>query len=153
MAGDGTLRPRFWETVAPADMTPAEWEALCDGCARCCTVTLEDEETGELFATSVACRLLDTATCRCSDYPDRLRQVPHCIQVTPQTIASLDWFPETCGYRRVAAGRPLPDWHWLICGDREAVHRSGPSLRGRMVSETEAGDEPERFILGSEQEG
>ena len=122
-------------TKTLADLTPAEWEAVCDGCGRCCTVTLEDEETGETFRTDVACRLFDGAACRCSDYANRKARVPACIQVTPETIASLDWFPETCGYRRLWRGDPLPDWHHLICGDREAVHRAGVSVRGRTIAE------------------
>jgi uncharacterized protein len=141
------LRERFWEEVEPSAMSPEEWEALCDGCGRCCTVVLEDEETAELFATRVACRLLDRDTCQCSDYANRTAQVPWCIRITPENAATLDWLPQTCGYRRVVAGLPLPPWHHLVGGDRDAVHRLGPSLRGNMVSEVAAGDDLEAFIL------
>jgi hypothetical protein len=133
--------------VPLAELTAAEWEALCDGCGRCCTFVLDDEDTGELFATRVACRLLDTATCRCSDYANRQAQVPWCIRITPDTVLELTWLPDTCAYRRRAAGLPLPAWHYLLSGDPDAVHRDGPSLRGRMVSEVEAGDAFEAHIL------
>jgi uncharacterized protein len=138
---------RFWEDVPLADLAPDEWEALCDGCGRCCTFVLEDEETGGLFPTCVSCRLLDPDTCRCRDYTNRQAQVSWCIRITPETVDQMDWLPETCAYRRRAAGQPLPDWHYLVCGDREAVHREGPSLRGRMVSELDAGDAFEAHIL------
>ncbi len=142
------MRDRFWETVPMADMTRAEWEALCDGCGRCCVIVLEDEVTGEFFRTSLACRLFDGAACRCGDYPNRKARVPDCIQVTPQNAATLDHFPATCAYRLVAAGTPLPDWHHLVCGDPEEVHRNGPSMRGRTISEDSAGDRPaEDFIV------
>ena len=60
------LRPRYWETVPLNKMTPAEWEALCDGCGKCCLNKPEDPDTGEVAFTRVACRLLDGETCRCA---------------------------------------------------------------------------------------
>lgn len=142
------MRPRFWERFALHDLTRAEWEALCDGCGKCCLVKLEDEETGRLYRTNVACRLLDRETCRCSDYPNRKARVPDCVQLRPGLVAALDWLPSTCAYRRVAAGEPLPQWHHLVCGDPEAVHRAGASVRGWTISEAEAGD-LEDHIIGS----
>ncbi|WP_448585997.1 YcgN family cysteine cluster protein [Thermaurantiacus sp.] len=140
------LRPRFWERFPLAGLTRAEWEALCDGCGRCCLHKLEDEETGELFLTNVACRLLDRASCRCTDYRQRKLRVPDCVALRPGEIADLDWLPSTCAYRRLDAGRPLPEWHHLVCGDREAVHRAGASVRGWTVSEEEAGDLEDHII-------
>ncbi len=141
--GDGP----FWKTTAPADMTQAQWESLCDGCGGCCVIRLDEEVTGEEFQTCVACRLFNGTEARCSDYANRTARVPECIVVTPQTAASLTWFPETCAYRLVAAGRDLPEWHHLVCGDRDAVHTRGPGWRGRTVSEDAAGDDLERFIV------
>ncbi len=128
----------FWEQ--PLDTLSREhWEALCDGCGQCCLHKLEDEDTGEIHFTNVACRLLDVATARCKDYRNRLAHVPDCLRLTPGKIAQYEWLPATCAYRLRADGEPLPDWHYLISGDREAVHRAGASVAGRVVSEDRAG--------------
>jgi len=129
----------YWKRKTLAEMTPAEWEALCDGCGKCCLNKLEYEDTGVIEQTNVACKLLDTHSCRCRDYANRKKQVPDCIQLTPRKIAAMDWLPSTCGYRLVAAGKDLYWWHPLISGDAETVHRAGISARGRVISETEAG--------------
>ena len=129
---------RFWEKPLSA-LNRAEWEALCDGCGQCCMHKVEDEDTGEIFATDIACRLLDLSTCQCSDYRRRKYFVPDCIQLTRRNVDSFDWLPETCAYRRRAEDRPLPDWHYLICGDREAIHAAGASVRGKAIAEAKAG--------------
>lgn len=131
MQGDGG---RFWEGRALAELTPAQWEALCDGCGRCCVHRVEDADTGEVHETDVACRLLDAASCRCRDYPRRTRAVPDCLVLTPENVPGAP-LPDTCAYRRVAEGRPLPEWHYLVSGDPDAVHRAGVSVRGRVVPE------------------
>lgn len=140
-------RPRFWERFPLADLNTAEWEALCDGCGKCCLHKLEDEETGRIYRTNVACRLLDLSTGRCTDYPNRKRLVPDCVQLSPGLVGRLDWLPGTCAYRRVDEGKPLPRWHHLLSGDREAVHEVGASVRGWTVSESEIEDELEDHIL------
>ena len=129
----------FWKTVPMEAMTPAQWESLCDGCGRCCLQKLRDEDTDQLAFTNVACHLLDRHTCRCSDYAHRQAQVPDCIALTPDLLASIDWLPPSCAYRLVADGRDLPSWHHLVCGDRDAVHRAGASVQGRVVSERGCG--------------
>lgn len=131
---------RFWETKRLDEMSRAEWESLCDGCGKCCLHKLEDEETGEVFATNVACKLLDRHTGQCRDYRHRHAYVPECVRLNPRTLRSIDWLPSTCAYRLLADGRPLYDWHHLVSGDREAVHRAGVSVRGWTVNEQEAGD-------------
>ena len=131
---------RFWETVPLDRMDRGQWEALCDGCGKCCLHKLEDEETGAVFPTNVACRLLDRRAGMCRDYPNRKQLVPDCVQLTPAKLAKLDWLPVTCAYRLVADGQALPAWHHLECGDREAVHRAGMSTRGWTISEVDAGD-------------
>lgn len=136
------LRPRFWETVPLSRMTRPEWEAVCDGCGKCCLNKLEDEETGEVALTRVACRLLDDATCRCAHYETRHSFVPECIVLTPRTIRkNLYWLPQTCAYRLLWEGKPLFDWHPLISGDPDTVHAAGVSMRGRTVSETAVDDD------------
>ena len=143
------LRPRFWEKLPLAKMNKAEWEALCDGCGKCCLNKLEDEETGEVVLTRVACRLLDGDTCACAQYPIRHQFVPECIVLTPKTIkANLYWLPQTCAYRLLYLGRPLFDWHPLNSGDPESVHRAGQSVRGLTIPEFEiAQDEWEDHIM------
>jgi uncharacterized cysteine cluster protein YcgN (CxxCxxCC family) len=130
----------FWRTTALADMTAAEWESLCDGCGLCCLIRLEDEDTGEVTPTRVSCVLLDTRTCRCSDYQDRHRTVPDCIKLTPGNLADLPWMPASCAYRRLHDGKDLPRWHPLLTGDPESVHRAGVSVRGQTISEASLAD-------------
>lgn len=134
------MSTRFWEDTPLAQLDRAQWEALCDGCGKCCIHKLEDEETGELLATNVACRLLDRRTGFCKDYRNRRAYVPECVRLTAGNVADIDWLPSTCAYRLRAAGEPLPEWHYLVCGDREAVHRAGESVRGWTISEDDAGD-------------
>jgi uncharacterized cysteine cluster protein YcgN (CxxCxxCC family) len=128
--------PGFWNTKNLADMTGAEWEALCDGCGRCCLNKLEDEESGMMFYTSVACHLLDTRSCRCRKYPARESLVPDCLTLRPDMLAQIVWLPASCAYRRLAEGRPLEWWHPLVSGDPDTVHQAGISVRGRAISET-----------------
>lgn len=127
----------FWEEKSLAEMTPAEWEALCDGCGRCCLLKLEDEETGQIITSDVRCRLLDGDTCRCTDYAHRQQRVPDCIRLTPDNILGIAWIPTSCAYRRLAEGRGLAWWHPLVSGDPETVVMAGVSVRGRTVSEDE----------------
>jgi len=129
----------FWEKPLAA-LDRGEWEALCDGCGKCCLHKLEDEDSGEIHATNVACRLLDRHTARCTNYRGRKAYVPDCVRLTSSTVGALAWLPSTCAYRLRSENRPLPDWHYLVCGDREAVHRAGMSIRGWTVNEDEAGD-------------
>ncbi|SMY05949.1 YcgN family cysteine cluster protein [Flavimaricola marinus] len=140
MADD--MRHRFWETVQMNAMTRSEWEALCDGCGKCCLNKLEDEDTGEVELTRVACRLLDDSTCLCSHYQTRHDYVPECIVLSPKTIEkNLYWLPQTCAYRLIHLGRKLPDWHPLITGDPTSVHRAGVSVKGLTVSELSVDDD------------
>ena len=143
------LRPRFWETVPMDKMTAPEWEALCDGCGKCCLNKIEDEDTGEVFLTRIACRLLDDESCRCSQYPIRKSIVAECIVLTPGNLEShAYWMPETCAYRLLWQGKPLFDWHPLISGDPSSVQRAGVSVQGLTVPEFEvAEDEWEDYII------
>jgi uncharacterized cysteine cluster protein YcgN (CxxCxxCC family) len=127
----------FWETTPLERMTRDQWESLCDGCGLCCLVRFEDADSGEVIPTRVHCRLLDAATCSCSNYPGRKREVPDCISLTPALIPRLGWMPKSCAYRRLHEGRGLADWHPLISGDPESVHRAGVSVRGQTISESE----------------
>ncbi|GAA6189029.1 YcgN family cysteine cluster protein [Litorivita sp. NS0012-18] len=132
------LRPKFWETVRPDRMTQKEWEALCDGCGKCCLNKLEDEDTGEVALTRIACRLLDDASCHCSQYDIRHQFVPECIVLSPKNLDQhAYWMPQTCAYRLIWQGKPLFDWHPLITGDPESTHRAGVSMRGRTLPEFE----------------
>ncbi|MFD1694860.1 YcgN family cysteine cluster protein [Roseibium aestuarii] len=125
----------FWKTKTLAQMTTAEWESLCDGCARCCLNKLEDWDTGQIVWTDVACTLLDGDSCRCKDYPNRAATVPDCIQLTVEEVNTLTWLPPTCAYRLVRDGEDLYWWHPLISGDPETVHQAGISVSGQTVPE------------------
>lgn len=125
-----------------AQMSPDEWEGLCDGCAKCCLNKLEDEETGEVALTRVACRLLDDSTCRCSQYDIRHNFVPECIVLTPKTIDQhMYWLPQTCAYRLLHLKEPLPEWHPLLTGDQSSVHAAGVSMRNKTVPEFEVDED------------
>jgi uncharacterized cysteine cluster protein YcgN (CxxCxxCC family) len=148
-SGGGKLRYRFWE-LPLAELDRAEWEALCDGCGRCCLHKLEDEETGQVTGTNVACRLLDPRTARCTDYKNRKAFVPDCLRLSLRLVKEVAWLPSTCAYRLRAAGKPLPRWHYLICGDREEVRRAGVSVIGRVVSEDLAGPIDQHIVEWAE---
>ena len=132
-------RKPFWEKPLAA-LDRGEWEALCDGCGRCCVHKLEDEDTGELHPTNVACELLDRRHGRCTEYAHRKQRVADCVVLKQDRLGELDWLPDTCAYKLRAAGKPLPDWHYLVSGSRETVHEAGQSTRGWTVSEVDAGD-------------
>ncbi len=135
------LRPEFW-TLPIRSLTAPEWEALCDGCGKCCLNKLEYEDTGELAFTRVACRLLDGESCRCAKYDTRHNYVPECVRLSPKNIAKIAyWMPATCAYRLRFDGQPLPEWHYLVSGDPESVHEAGQSVRGWTVSEAEIPEE------------
>jgi uncharacterized cysteine cluster protein YcgN (CxxCxxCC family) len=134
-----TTKP-FWRVKTLARMTAREWESLCDGCGLCCLIRFEDEATGDITPTYVACKLFDSESCRCTDYAGRRRQVPDCIKLTPHNIDKLPWMPLSCAYRRLHEGKDLPAWHPLVTGDPESVHAAGVSMRGRTISEASLDD-------------
>ena len=133
-------RKPFWQTKTLEQMTPAEWESLCDGCGLCCLIRFEDEDTGEIIPTRVACKLFDDQRCQCTDYVGRKKYVPDCIKLTPGNIEDLLWMPKSCAYRRLHEGRDLAAWHPLVSGDRESVQEAGVSIRGQTISETTLAD-------------
>ena len=143
-----TSSPPFWQVKQLHEMTPQEWESLCDGCGRCCLVKLEDEDTGIIYTTDVSCRLLDCSTCSCTDYANRHQLVDDCIKLDPDNVDELCWLPATCAYRLVWEGKPLEDWHPLVSGSSETVHEAGISVRGRVTNETEVevDDLPDRIV-------
>lgn len=123
----------FWRTTALEDMSKAQWESLCDGCGKCCMAKLIDEDTDEIHYTTVACRLFDANSCRCTDYDNRKAKVDDCVQLTPQNVREIPWLPLTCAYRLIAEGRDLEPWHPLISGDPSSVISSGMSVFGRVT--------------------
>ncbi|GFM27617.1 MULTISPECIES: YcgN family cysteine cluster protein [unclassified Novosphingobium] len=136
--GEVSSATPFWERPLET-LDRAQWEALCDGCGQCCLHKVEDADTGEIFHTNVACKLLDLKTARCSDYANRRSFVPDCLSLSLKTAGSLDWLPPSCAYRLRSEGQPLPEWHYLVSGDRNAVHEAGMSIIGKVISETVAG--------------
>ncbi len=143
------VRAKFWEKVPLEKMTNDEWESLCDGCGKCCLNKLEDEESGRVAFTRVACRLLDDHSCRCGQYEIRRQFVPNCVQLTPEALPNVAyWLPSTCAYRLIFENKPLADWHPLISGSSESVHDEGMSVRGWTIPEFEVDeDDWEEYII------
>jgi len=139
----------FWVAKSLEAMTTAEWESLCDGCGQCCLLKVEEEDTGKIYLTKVACHLLNVGTCQCSDYANRHASVPDCVVITPAELRQIRWLPSTCAYRRLAEGRELAWWHPLVSGTTETVHQAGVSVRGRARSEKRVQLEAiENYIVG-----
>ncbi len=136
----------FWQTKTLPQMSQAEWESLCDGCGRCCLVKLEDEETGDIALTDIACRLLDNQRCKCKQYDTRHEIVPDCVRLTPKNISQLKWMPKSCAYRLLAEGKDLAWWHPLISGNKETVHQAGISIQGKTVSEDDNLQPEDRIV-------
>jgi uncharacterized cysteine cluster protein YcgN (CxxCxxCC family) len=136
----------FWINKDLAQFTPQEWESLCDGCAKCCLHRFEDEDTQEIHFTNVCCRYLDQSDCSCRDYPNRSINVPDCVTITLEVLADPYWLPESCAYRLLAEGKPLPEWHPLVTGDRDRMVYGGHSVGGRVINE-EYADNLEHHII------
>lgn len=147
------MRPRFWETLPLDALDSEEWEALCDGCGRCCLNKLEDPDTGEIALTRIACRLLDGETCQCQHYAFRKQIVNNCIHLTGDNLNQhAHWLPQTCAYRLRSEGKPLPDWHPLVSGSPQAVHLAGISVQGWTIPEYEVHeDDWEDYIIQESQ--
>ena len=137
----------FWKRKRLDEMTRQEWESLCDGCARCCLLKLENDETGDVFYTDVACKLLDLHACRCTKYKQRQKIVHDCVALTPENVKGLTWMPSTCAYRLVLEGKDLYPWHPLVSGDPESVHKAGISVRGKAIPEKGAPEDLEDRIV------
>lgn len=140
------MSERFWQTKTLAELSPAQWEALCDGCGKCCLHKLEDADSGQLYYTKVACRLLDLKTVRCARYALRTQLVADCITLDPEQVGQLAWLPSTCAYRLLAEGKDLPHWHPLLSNDPHSVHRAKVSVQGWAVSEQQVRDIEDHII-------
>jgi len=136
----------FWQTKTLTEMTHDEWESLCDGCGKCCLHKLENEETGEICYTNVACRLLSLNTCRCTHYKERTQLVPACLDLKQHEISGFSWLPSTCAYRLLAEGEGLPLWHPLVSGKPGTVVNAGVSIRSFAIAESQVDDLEDHVI-------
>lgn len=137
----------FWQTVKLADMTAAQWEAVCDGCAKCCLVKLQDEDSGEIVFTDIVCNLLDQQSCRCAHYEERTKLVPDCVKLTKDNLDKIDFMPPSCAYRLLHEGKDLPQWHPLVSGRADSVVEAGMSVKGRVIAEMAFdGDSEDRVV-------
>jgi len=127
---------KFWEHKTLSRMSDKEWESLCDGCGKCCLNKIIDDETEELHYTNVSCHLLHTKSCKCRKYDQRFKLVKDCVKVSLDDIQQFHWLPKSCAYRRLAEGKPIPEWHPLITGSHSAMHKGGFSVRGKIISES-----------------
>ncbi|MCX2980659.1 YcgN family cysteine cluster protein [Halieaceae bacterium IMCC14734] len=138
----------FWETTPLDQMSRKQWESLCDGCARCCLTKIQNDFTEDIYYTNVACHLLDESSCRCTRYTERQQLVPDCVVLASDQLGKFTWLPDTCAYRLLDEGKPLPQWHPLISGDSDSVHAAGMSVRGRTIAEDSVNeDKIEDFII------
>jgi uncharacterized protein len=148
-----TVEKPYWEEKTLAEMTAGEWEALCDGCGKCCMSKLIDDDTDEIYYTTVACRLFDADSCRCSDYENRQQKVSDCVKLTPQNVGEIAWLPTTCAYRLLNENKPLFDWHPLISGDANSVHKADISMQRAVTAfeqdMTHDGEYLEHLVDGS----
>ncbi len=124
----------FWQQPL-SELNPQQWEQLCDGCGRCCVHKLEDEDSGQVHYTNVSCAYLDAEKCACSDYANRLKNVPECASLDVGKIDQFSWLPATCAYRLLAEGQPLPAWHHLLSGSKDSVHSAGISVKNKVISD------------------
>ncbi|MAA63512.1 MAG: hypothetical protein CL581_01845 [Alteromonadaceae bacterium] len=131
----------FWQRKRFDEMSTAEWESLCDGCGKCCLTKLEDEDTGDVYYTDLACQFMDSGSCQCTVYPERKQREPNCIVLTPHNVQDFGWLPRTCAYRLLSEGHPLPDWHPLISGDPQTVHDAQVSVSDRTVPNSQVDEQ------------
>jgi uncharacterized cysteine cluster protein YcgN (CxxCxxCC family) len=131
----------FWQHTSLDEMTPTQWESLCDGCGKCCVLKLEEFNTNEIYYTDVGCKLLDCKTARCCDYQNRKDRVPDCIVLSMDNLPKLRWMPASCAYRLLYEGKSLPDWHPLISGNPMSTVATGQSVAGRIFPETAIDEE------------
>ena len=136
----------FWRTKSLAEMTTEEWESFCDNCGQCCLHKLEDEDTGEIAFTRVVCDLIDLKTCRCTDYTERTRRVPECLDLKQHDFSEYRWLPATCAYRLLSDGEDLPTWHPLISGSKGSVRKAGMSVSAYAIKEAEVDDMEDHII-------
>ena len=130
----------FWKEKTLEELTPEEWEALCDGCGKCCLAKYDSKDGKRIIFTNIACRLLDLETCFCKLYEHRQKVVKDCVKIGLETLKEEPrWVPKTCAYYLLLKGEPLPEWHPLLTGDANSVHQAKISIRGRAISETQAG--------------
>lgn len=154
------LAERFWETKSLEQMNQEEWEALCDGCAKCCLNKFIDDEEEEgptavlhqdeqVHYTNIACRYLNSHKCECTEYSQRTMLVPDCIQLTKENLKDIFFMPTSCAYRRLHEGRGLPHWHPLLNGGKKSLmHKKQMSVRNKTISELQVNmDDFEDFIV------
>ena len=138
----------FWRAKKLHEMSPAEFESLCDGCGKCCLHKLEDEDNGDVYYTKVACKFLSHDSCQCQVYAECQQHVPDCVTLTPESVKDTYWLPETCAYRLIDEGIPLFDWHPLVSGDPDSVHKAGMSVAGQVIHEDSVNpDDLEDYVV------
>jgi uncharacterized cysteine cluster protein YcgN (CxxCxxCC family) len=142
MSSCSDTKSKFWREKSLFEMSVDEWESVCDGCGKCCLQQLEDESSGELVFTDLACDLLDTKACRCTDYENRRIRVPDCMTLNKSNVAECAAFaPPSCAYRLLLQGEDLPSWHHLQSGHRNSIHAAGRSVAEKVINKSQVADE------------
>jgi hypothetical protein len=139
----------FWESKKIHELSQDEWEALCDGCGKCCLQKLQDEDTEELHFTCISCQFLDTYSCQCKVYENRFEHLPECLNLTKENLqTALPWLPSTCSYKLIYEQKPLPDWHHLVTENKNTIHILNLSVRDKVISELDVDeDDWEDFVV------
>lgn len=146
------LRNKFWQSIPLDKMTKAEWEALCDGCGKCCLIKLEDKDTDKVYYTNLSCHLLNPTSCQCRSYGNRHSLVPMCLSMSYETLKKIvTWLPKSCTYKLLYEGDVIPHWHHLISNDKDSVHSSGNSVREKIIPQDEVPEEFwEEYVIGDD---
>ena len=131
------MRKQFWKKIPVEQLTNEEWEAICDGCGKCCLIKLQEDSRSVPLYTSLACEFLNIKNCRCKFYSSRNKKRNDCLILTPKNLKKMvKWLPNTCAYRLVQEKKDLPNWHHLNSEDINSVHTTGNSIQNLAINET-----------------
>ena len=128
------LHQKFWG-LPLNELSDLEWEALYDGCGRCCLKKFLGDETEELFWTRIAIKHFDNSSRVCSCSEEGTELVVDCLDVRYLITKHLEWIPPTCAYRLRTSDKPLFDWHPLLSKNSSSVISFGISIQNKSKSE------------------
>jgi hypothetical protein len=120
---------RAWD-----NLSEEEWENICDRCGKCCLVSLQDIDSGEIYHTNILCQYYDIENKLCSVYDKRCQLVPNCLKLNKNNVDKLPFMPKTCAYRALF--------------DKNYRKQPLKSLQGRVVSQQDVDENDlENYIV------